>query len=425
MSNSSDVDFPAKLKFLFQPSRYKCAYGGRGSGKSWGFARALLVLAAAKPMRVLCTRETQKSIQQSVHQLLSDQVGAIGLGSFYEIQQSTIKGKNGSAFFFSGLADQTIESLKSFEGVDIVWVEEGQTVSKRSWDILIPTIRKEQSEIWVSFNPELETDETYKRFVKKPPPDCVTAHVNYHDNPWFPAVLEAERIHAEETMPRAEYEHTWGGKCLPAVEGAIYFDEIQAAVEKGRVRTVPHDPLLKTHCIWDLGFNDSMSIIMAQKAASEMRVIHYIEDSRRTLADYMSEIKALDFGSPIQWGTHFLPHDGFAKRHQTGKSDEEVLKALGCTVQRVPDVSVEQGIKRAREMFPQIYFDAAKAERLIECLKRYRRNVNRVTGEPGTPVHDEYSHGADSFRYLAICSELLRNEQTWGKDIKYPKLGIV
>jgi phage terminase large subunit len=137
--------FPKKLRFLFEPARTKVARGGRGSGKSWGVARALLIRGAKQTTRVLCTREVQKSIQQSVHQLLKDQIEALSLGAFYDVLSTEIRGKNGTQFYFGGLSDQTAESLKSFEGVDICWVEEAQAVSKRSWDILIPTIRKEKS----------------------------------------------------------------------------------------------------------------------------------------------------------------------------------------------------------------------------------------------------------------------------------------
>src|SRR5574343_99827 len=152
MSRSVDAHFPKKLEFLFKPKRYKVAYGGRGSGKSWGVARALLIQGAQSPLRILCAREVQKSIKQSVHQLLTDQIQALGLGGFYEVLETEIRGKNGTQFYFAGLASHTVESIKSFEGAQRVWVEEGQTVSKKSWDILIPTIRAPASEICVTFN---------------------------------------------------------------------------------------------------------------------------------------------------------------------------------------------------------------------------------------------------------------------------------
>src|SRR6185437_15618646 len=158
-----EANFPEKLSYLFKPKRYKVAYGGRGGAKSWGFARALLILGAQKPLRILCTRETQKSIGDSVHKLLDDQIKLLGLEKFYEVQKSAIIGANGTEFIFAGIR-QNVHNLKSYEACDICWVEEAQTVSKSSWDVLVPTIRKEGSEIWVSFNPDLETDETYQRF---------------------------------------------------------------------------------------------------------------------------------------------------------------------------------------------------------------------------------------------------------------------
>ena len=404
--------FPEKLRFVFEPTRYKVVRGGRGSGKSWGFARALLIMAAQRPLRVLCTREIQKSIAQSVHQLLRDQIESLGLEHLYEVLATEIRGKNGTQFFFSGLSDQTAESLKSFEGVDVCWCEEAQAISRRSWDILIPTIRKDGSEIWVSFNPQLESDETFRRFVAKPPPGCISIEMNHSDNARFPKVLEAERLHAEATMRAEDYAHIWEGRCKPAVDGAIYFDQMANA--GARIGAIPHDPLLKTHAVWDLGFNDAMSIILAQKVASEIRVIHYIEGTQRTLADYSAELRELRLdGQPLQWGFHFLPHDGFAKRHQTGKQDAEILQALGWAVERTPSMDVEQGIKRVRDVFSRVYFNQDRTARLVECLKRYRRQISSATNEPGHPVHDEFSHGADAMRYLALNADNLSNE-TWG-----------
>ena len=415
-----DARFPRKLQFLFRPARYKCVRGGRGSGKSWGFARALLIRGANETIRVLCTREVQKSIQQSVHQLLRDQIESLGLQSFYEVLTTEIRGKNGTQFFFGGLSDQTAESLKSFEGCDICWCEEAQAITKRSWNILIPTIRAPGSEIWISYNPQLESDETHQRFVVNPPPDCVSVEMNYNDNPYFPTVLEQERLHAQATMKVDDYAHIWEGKCKPAVEGAIYFDQMAQA--SSRIGNVPHDPMLKTHAVWDLGFNDSMAIILVQKVSSEIRIIHYIEGNQRTLADYSADLKALRLDDqPINWGHHYLPHDAFAKRHQTGKMDSEVLTGFGWSIQRTPNVAVEIGIKRARDVFNRVYFNKDRATRLIECLKRYRRQINQTTNEPGQPLHDEYSHGADAFRYLALDADQMSNDE-WGGALNYPRL---
>jgi len=416
------LEFPGKLRFLFKPARVKGAYGGRGSGKSWGFARALLVLGAKQRIRVLCAREVQKSIQQSVHQLLADQVDALGLSEFYEVLQTEIRGKNGTEFYFAGLSNETAESLKSFEGVTHCWVEEASNISKRSWDILIPTIRAKDSEIWLTFNPQLESDETYQRFVVNPPPDCVMVEMNYNDNPYFPKVLEAERQHAQSTMRAEDYAHIWEGRCKPAVEGAIYFDAMSAAIQAERIREVPHDCSIKTHVIFDLGMADAMTLILVQKVASEIRIIHYIEGTQRILADYSAELRNLRLDNqPMNWGTLWLPHDGFHVKHQTGKDDATILRGLGWNVQKVPNDHVNTGIDRAREVFPRVYFNKTRTERLVECLKRYRWNINQKTGEAVAPLHDEFSHGADAFRYMALVESQLINED-WGGTISYPRL---
>jgi phage terminase large subunit len=364
----------------------------------------------------------QKSIQQSVHQLLKDQIAALNLGSFFDVQETKILGQNGSAFYFSGLSDQTADTLKSYEGVDICWCEEAQSISKNSWNILIPTIRKDGSEIWGTYNPQLESDETHQRFAINPPPDCVSVEMNYNDNPYFPKTLESERLHAEKTMREEDYNHIWGGQCKPAVEGAIYFDAMSQTVKAGRIRDVPHDGSLKTHLIFDLGMADSMTIILAQKVASEIRIIHYIEGNQRTLADYSAELKTLRLDDqPMNWGTVWLPHDGFHKKHQTGIDDRQVMEGLGWVVDPsgAPNVEVATGIDRARELFPRIYFNKERTERLVECLKRYRWNINSKTGQANQPLHDEFSHGADAFRYLALVADMLTNNTGTHKKIQY------
>lgn len=413
-----EAEFPDWAKGLFQPKRYKVVYGGRGGAKSWSVARALLIQAAAEPLRVLCTREVQKSIKDSVHRLLSDQVASLGLGGFFEVLETEIRGKNGSIFLFAGLLQHTIDSIKSFEGVDRVWVEEAHSVSKKSWDVLIPTIRRPKSEIWATFNPQLDSDEVFSRFVSAERADTWACKVNYSENPWFPEVLEQERQTAQATMKPAEYRHVWEGECMPAVEGAIYFDEIAQAEESGRIRDVPPDPLLKTHAIWDLGWNDSMAIILVQKLASEVRVIDYIEGSHRTLADYAADLKSM----PLNWGQDWLPHDGYSADFKTGKSAAEILRSLGRSVphrEELPELDIESGIRAARLVFPRVYMDKTKCERLIECLKRYRRHISKATNEPGAPLHDEYSHGADAFRYLCVVADLLSNGAQ-SKPLVYP-----
>lgn len=415
-----NAEFPEKLRYLFQPKRYKVAYGGRGSGKSWGYARALLIQAAQQKLRVLCTREVQKSIKDSVHKLLSDQIQALGLGSFYEVLETTIRGKNGSEFLFAGLSTQTVESIKSYEGIDRCWVEEAQKVTKRSWTILIPTIRKDGSEIWVTFNPELDDDETYTRFVVNTPPEAVCVKVNYTDNPWFPSVLEQERAHAKRTLPTDEYENIWEGNCKAAVDGAIYANEIREATEQGRICNVPYEPKLKAHVVLDLGWNDKMAVSIVQRHLSEIRVVRYFEEDHRTLSWISAELRQLHYN----WGKMFLPHDGAHGDYKTGRSAQNIMREdYKWSVSLAPNKAIETGIKEAREMMPRVYFDKTNAALLVARLKRYKRGIPETTGEPGAPVHDINSHGADNFRYIAVSAPMMKNEEM--APIKYANNGVI
>jgi phage terminase large subunit len=360
----------------------------------------------------------QKSIRDSVKRLLDDQIALLGLTSFFESTDAEIRGKNGSLFVFSGLSNHTVDSIKSFEGVDRCWVEEAHGVSSRSWQVLTPTIRKPNSEIWISFNPELDTDPVWVRYVENPPDDCISVEVNYSDNPWFPEVLEKERLHCLESNPE-DYEWIWEGKCKPAVDGAIYATEIGKAQSSGQICNVPYDPLLKVHAVFDLGWNDSMAIILVQKVRSELRVIEYIEDDHKTLDYYSSMLR----NKNLNWGKLFLPHDGGTRDFKTGKSSQEIMQKMGWSVEIVPQIGLENGIKAARMAFGQVYFNKASTDRLINCLKRYRRQINAQTMEPGAPLHDEYSHGADVFRYMCVAADSMSNEQ-WA-PINYGKSGIV
>lgn len=400
------LTLPIKLAPLYEPKRYKVMHGGRGGGKSHGVAQVLLDMAARKPLRILCAREIQKSMRDSVHRLLKDYIIRLGLTAFFEVLDTEIRGVNGSLFLFSGLQSHTVDSIKSFEGVDIVWVEEAHGVSKKSWDVLIPTIRKEGSEIWLTLNPDMDTDDTYVRFIATPSGDTWVCEVNWRDNPWFPSVLNDERLKAKRSSSAEDYEHIWEGKPRRVAEGAIYRHEIDDLYASGRICPVPYDPLLPVHTIWDLGWNDAMTITFVQRGPQDVRIIDYIEDSHRTLDWYVAQIEK----RPYRWGTDYLPHDGRTRNFQTGKSTEEQLRAMGRrSVVVLAQTSVEEGIKAARLLFPRCYFDQIKTARLVECLKRYRRDLHTKTGEPMAPLHDEFSHGADNFRYIGQAVNQMRS----------------
>jgi phage terminase large subunit len=398
MQIESEIHFPEALAFLFEPKRYKILHGGRGGSKSWGIARALLTLGASKPLRVLCAREMQTSIAQSVHKLLKDQISALGLDSFYEVQQYVIKGRNGTEFTFHGLK-HNIANIKSVEGTDICWVEEAQTVSKTSWDTLIPTIRKAGSEIWISFNPSLEADETYQRFVVKPPSNSTVQKINWSDNPWFPDVLRQEM----EDLKVKDYDAyltVWEGHCKQTLDGAIYANEVRASTTGDRFTRVPYDESKPVHTFWDLGRADKTAIWFIQQVGFEYRVIDYYENQGHALGHYLKELQI----RPYVYGDTWLPHDADNELLASERTIAQQARAAGFKVRITPKTSIAVGINAARTIFANCWFDMDKCADGIQCLRNYRYDVDPDTQQYSTqPLHDWASHGADAFRYFAVA----------------------
>jgi phage terminase large subunit len=392
------AEFPVKLEGLFKKSRYKVCLGGRGGAKSWGISRALLILGAKSPLRVLCAREYMTSMRDSVHKLLCDQIEALGLIGFYDITQASIRGKNGTEFSFIGLKNN-IANVKSYEGVSICWVEEAQSVSRLSWNVLIPTIRAEGSEIWVSFNPELETDETYQRFVTNPPADCITMRVNWSDNPWFPETLRLEKDALKERDEEA-YNQVWEGLCRQTVDGAIFAKEMQQAEKDGRITRVTYDAAKPVHAVFDLGWSDSTAIWFLQFVGMETRLIRYIEDSQKTISYYLATMQTYGYVYDTIW----LPHDAENKTlAAAGRSIDDIVRAAGYKTQIMPRVPIMDSINAARTIFPNCWFDREHTADGLTCLRHYRYEVDPETGQfSRNPLHNHYSHGADAFRYIAL-----------------------
>jgi phage terminase large subunit len=418
------LQLPRKLAFLMEMHPYKVAWGGRNSLKSWSFARALLTLGVHQPLRILCVREVQKSLAQSVHQLLVDQIQALDLGAYYSVTENAIRGTAQDTLFrFAGLSDQTAESMKSYEGFDIFWAEEAQAIRKRSWQIALPTIfRTPNSEVWVSFNPDMDTDEAWERFVVNTPPGAVVVEMNWRDAVacgwWSP---EQERLRQYDLIhSKNEYANIWDGKPRVVLAGAIYATEVVEMITENRYRPIPYDPRLPVHRIWDLGWNDLMVCIMVQKPhPSALNVVNYLEESHITYANMLTAMDRLNY----KWGTDWLPHDGENHDPKSGTNAKKLLRGLGCRVQIIPKSDPEARVKAGRMMFPRIYMDASKfdtpperpdrllgAAHLMDRLKRYRRNVPRTTMEPTGPMHDIASHGADAFGGLAEIVDRIRNE---------------
>ena len=421
------IKFPDKLSPIFKPARYKVLYGGRGGAKSWGVARALLIMGAQNKIRWLCAREFQTSIKDSVHRLLSDQIEDLGLSDFYVIQKDGIFGRNGTEFGFQGL-HHNITNLKSWEGADGCWVEEAHTVSDSSWNILIPTIRKKNSEIWMTMNPEFEDDATYKRFVSNPPKSAVLININWRDNPWFPEVLDQERLDLQERDPDA-YDHVWEGKCRQWLEGAIYSTELRKLFQDGRVCDVIHDPNAPVYTSWDLGSTDDTAIWWYQVIGGEIHVLESYASNHGSLSEYATqilgrqvtidlvgdEVKAkigaiipdLQYRTEYNYAKHWLPHDARAKTLAAkGKSIiEQLASALRFEMLGiVPNIGIEDGIQATRTMFHRVWFDKEGCDDGVKALRRYQRKYdedNRVFSRQ--PLHNFASHYADAFRMMAVA----------------------
>ena len=405
-----NFEFPEKLGFLFEKSRYKVLYGGRGSGKSWGVARALISIALQRPVRVLCAREFQNSISDSVHALLADQIKSMGLEGFFTIQNTAIYGMNGSEFLFAGLK-HNITKIKSFEGVDIAWVEEAQTTSKSSWDVLIPTIRKEGSEIWLTFNPELDTDETYKRFIVNPPSNAIVKKVNWSDNPWFPQVLrdEMEDLKARDMDA---YLNVWEGNTRQVLDGAVYANELRKAQEENRIKDVLLDHSVPVSTFWDIGWADMTSIWFVQTIpGGEVRVIDFYQDCQKPIDYYTALLQTKGY----TYRDHWLPHDAEHK-NMTGKSVKDIMETMGFPVRITPKLSIADGINAARMLLNRCYIDQTRCAEGLQALRHYRYDVDPDTKMfSDKPLHDQHSHAADAWRYAAVALD--EKPYDWQKPI--------
>lgn len=401
------AEFPEKLAPLFDPHPYKVLYGGRDGVKSWSTARALLIIAANPGIlwpgrtdgpRILCARETMDSIRESVHQLLSDQIVNLGLERFFTPLQSEIRGKNGTEFVFAGLRKQTVSSIKSYEAIDICWIEEASVVSRRSLTILLPTIRKPGSELWFTLNPDLETDAIYQDFIVNPPKGTFLCKTSFRDNNW----LSPESRQKIETLKQRDpdtYHHVYEGGTRSTVEGAIYKAELQNAEKDGRIRAVPYDPMLPVDTFWDLGYADRVAIWAAQRTPFEIRILRYFEGDHKAIDYYLREMQSWGY----VLGTCFLPWDGGTKSLGTGKSIEEIMRSKGFKVRVNRQLSVADGINATRTIFPQLYFDAALCADGLQYLRRYQWGPPTALGvSRREPLHDDASHPADALRTLAV-----------------------
>jgi len=405
-----DLKLTKEFTPFLEPNRYKVVYGGRGSGKSFSIAQLLVLRAFKEPTRILCAREIQRSISDSVLQLLSDTIQRLKLTDFFDVQKSQIIGKNGSRFLFLGLSNN-ITKVKSYEGLDICWVEEAESVSYTSWETLIPTVRKKGSEIWVSFNPNDEMDDTYQRFVVNPPPKAYVKKVNYNQNPWFPEELEKERLYLKAKNEDL-YNHVWEGEVLSNRDGAYY----AKFIPNDQIIDFKVEPNIPVDTYWDLGVSDSTCIWLVQQIGMEIRVVDCYENQGEGLQFYINWLHDWRAKHQSVFGEHYAPHDIQVRELGTGKSRLETARKLGIHFRVVRKLTIEDGIHAARAILPKCYFEKTNTKDGLQALRRYRKEFDEKKGiyKPH-PLHDWSSHYADAFRYFAIAFRDRSKQQRVGQ----------
>ena len=417
---TANLNLPAKLDFLLgQNKRYKVLKGGRGSAKSWSIARALLVRGMRQKQRALCCRELQKSIKESVHQLLANQIVDLGLQDFYTVLNSEIRGRRGTGFGFAGLRHNATE-IKSYEDADVAWIEEAHVVSKHSSDILIPTIRNDGSEIWISYNPELEDDYMHQFCTHLSPEHAIVVDMNWRDNPWFPEVLRLEKDEKQRRDPDG-YLHIWEGHCKQVLEGSIYILELRKAKLENRITDVPYDRTRPVHTFWDLGWNSvtgKTAVVMAQSVNATYRIIDYHEDSQHTVDWHIAELNKRGY----VWGTDWLPHDAESTNLPAGgRTVAKIMRGLNRNVRVLPRRPVEEGHIACKTIFGQTWIDKNKCADLMQCLNRYRYEVDEETGLRSKKPEDSiWKHGADAFRTLGMAIQEEQKPKEKPRTVQQP-----
>jgi phage terminase large subunit len=398
------IDVAPVFRSLLQPARYKGAWGGRGSGKSQFFADAIIIEALKRPgLRVLACREIQKSLKESAKRLIESKIEEYNLGTLFEVQSAEIKTPGGGLIAFAGLQDHTSESIKSYEGFDVAWVEEAQTVSQRSLNLLRPTIRKPGSELWFSWNPRFDTDAVDLMLRgEEVPTSAAVVRANWSDNPWFPDELEQERLDCIRMQPE-QYNHIWEGGYVTAVESAYFARMLAEAREQGRIGIVSEDSLLSKRAYWDIGVRDATAIWIVQQKGDQVRFIDHYEASGQDLATHLEWLRRAGHGCAEQ----VLPHDGAKADALTAVRFEDHIRNAGFTVRTVPNQGKGAAMKRieaARNRFNRFWFDETKCAKGLKALGWYHEKKNEGGYGVG-PNHDWASHSADAFGLAAIDYE--------------------
>lgn len=396
---------------LLEPSRYKGAWGGRGSGKSHFFGEKLIDDSLyEKGLLSVCIREVQKSLKHSAKRLLESKLIEMKLGEAdgFKVFNELIQTPGDGCIIFQGMQDHTADSIKSLEGFKRGWVEEAQTLSSTSLKLLRPTIRSEDSELWFSWNPRRKNDPVdvmLRQGIQ--PTDSIIVRSNWSDNPWFPKALEQERLDCLRDNPD-DYEHIWEGGYATVTEGAYYAKCIAEARSQGRISRVSPDPLMTIRLFIDIGGTgaraDAFTIWAAQFIGREIRVLNYYEVQGQPLSAHLVWMR--EQGYTPDKAQIWLPHDGSTNDRVYDVSYESAFKGAGYKVTVVPNQgkgAAKARIEEGRRLFPSMWIDSDKCDAGLDALGWYHEKKDEVRNIGLGPDHDWSSHGADSFGLMCVA----------------------
>jgi phage terminase large subunit len=417
------LDLPTARVFapLIEPSRYKGAHGGRGSGKSYFFADKLIEDCAAEPgecgtgMRAVCIREVQKDLAQSSKLLIETRLQAHGVteADGFKVFRDVIETPGDGLMIFKGMNDYTAESVKSLEGFKRAWWEEAQTATTHSLTLLRPTLRAPGSELWFGWNARHKGDpvDVMLRGQEKPT-GAVVVQANWRDNPWLTAELEQERLDCLRMQPD-QYDHIWEGGYVTVMEGAYYAQSLAAAKNEGRIGFVAPDPLMTLRVFCDIGGTgakaDAFTMWVAQFIGAEIRVLDYYEAVGQPLATHLSWLR--ERGYSKEKAQIWLPHDGDTQDKVYDVSYASALEAAGYTVTVVPNQgkgAAKARIEEGRRLFPSMRFNETTTEAGRAALGWYHEKKDEARQIGLGPEHDWASHGADAFGLMCVAHEIPR-----------------
>jgi phage terminase large subunit len=400
-----EVHLPKAFKRLTEEARIKLLVGGRGSAKSETVGRYLLLKGKEQEENILCCREFQASIKESVHSLLSALISEMGLSDFYRVLETEIRGKNGTKFVYAGVRNN-IANIKSMFNIKRCWGEEAQTFSENSLNVLIPTIRAEGSEIIFTMNPMLPTDPVYDRYILNASADCIVMKANYEQNPYFPDVLEKDRLRDLERLGAASatYRNIWLGEPREAVEGAIFAEALQRARDGGRIGEFPYDDRYPVSAFSDIGWNDFTSWWFLQFVNHQPRLIATYQNQFQKTPHYVDVLQKLNF----RYDRIVLPHDAENEHANTERTWLQIFQNSfqNANVYAGKRQAVELRLEAAKNMFDLFQFDKTGTVDGRSALAHYHFATDPLTKRlTRDPFHGPESNYADAFGYM--CLEMI------------------